>query len=150
MVIESAGNAAAAKQAFLNRSGVDALIGDQDRRETLGYVRLRNRFVAECGGLLKDGIERLRHRADLGDGCIGGTSAGAVATGATDSRGLLTAEDALAGCNRTCLRRAAGHARQRTTGLGALDAPLLQNRVIASHLNIDIVFERERDGILRP
>ena len=50
--------------------------------------------------------------------------------------------------DRTGLRRAAGHARQRTAGFGALQLPLGQNRIVASHLDIDIVLERERDGIL--
>ncbi len=96
MVIVSAGNTAAAEKAFLNRPGVDALIGNQDRGGTQHQVGLWQRFVAERGGLLKNGIECLGNGTDLGNGRVGIASGGGVAN-VSDSGGLLAALDALAG-----------------------------------------------------
>src|SRR5215472_18658268 len=117
MVVERAGNTAATEKTFLNRPGVDTLIRNQDRCVALHLVRLRQRSMAERGGLLKDGIERLGDRADLSYGCITIPAARPVATSDTESRGLLAAQDALAAGDRARLRRGAGHTRQEATGL---------------------------------
>ncbi len=75
---------------------------------------------------------------------------GAVASIASRAHagGRLASSDALTIGHVTGLSGAAGHSGQRSAGPGALQLPLGQDRVVARDFDVDIVFERQRDGIL--
>ena len=99
--------------------------------------------------LLDGRIERLRHGADLRNGCVTRIATTTAATTATDSRGCLTSLHALAVCDGTRLRGAARHARQSAARFRTLELPCKRQRRVAGHLDIDVVFKRERDRIVR-
>ena len=104
--------------------------------------------MTERGVLLDDRIQVLSDGPDLRDR---GIRAGSVRSraGHADSRRGLAACYALPAGDRSSLRCAAGYTRQRTTGLGALQLPLGDERIVAADFDIDIIFERQRDGVLR-
>ena len=104
--------------------------------------------MAEHGVFLDDGVQRLGDRTDLSDGRIGGGGAAVSIASRAHASGRLASGDPLTIGHVTGLGGAARHTGQRSARPGAFQLPLGQDRVVARHFDVDVVFQRERDGIL--
>src|SRR5207248_2996767 len=104
--------------------------------------------MTENSRLLKRRIQVLRNGADLSYRGVAGCTGARVPSPRSDARRYLASGDALPAGYRIRLRGAVRYAWQRATGFGALQPPFRQNRIITGHFNIEIVLQRERNGIL--
>src|ERR1700678_4336817 len=139
---------AAGQVALLIASAVNVRGLYQVEHAALHFVGLRGAEMAEGAVLLQDGIQVLSNRSDLRDCCVRAAPIGARSWNADSSRGLAACHTLPIG-NRTSLGSSAGHARQGAARLRSLQVPLRDERIVAAYFDVDVVFERERNGVLR-
>ena len=142
------GNRAAAEEPLLHGAAEITAALSEDGSDTLRGVGQGHAAVTEAGGFLESGIEVLGNGADLGNGGI--ASAGAVAgiTATAYARCRLTTQNTLATGDAGGLAGATLNAGERATGFGALQAPFEERRLIAGKFNVNIVIQREGNGVL--
>ena len=104
--------------------------------------------MAEEGRLLDDGVERLGDGADLGDASRAGTGVAVATVAALYASARLRSGNALACGDGADLGGSTGDSGEGAAGLGAFEAPVGDERVVAGDLEVDVVFDGEGDGVL--
>ena len=105
--------------------------------------------MAETGCLLECGIQILRDRTDLRDGCVATCAAVPGVASTADARSCLATQNALTAGYGGRLGCAALDAGKCTAGFGALQAPFKERHLIAGEFDVDVVIEGQGDGVLR-
>src|SRR6185437_5394887 len=147
-IMKAKAHLAARNQTLAERLGVVPSVADQVVNIANRGIRIKGRGVGEACDALENRIKRRCYGTNLRDRGIDRIACGLIAASGTDPGGGQATGDTLAASNRAGLREAAWNARQRSACLSPLQIPSVNERIVAIDLDIDVVFDGQRDGIL--